>query len=68
MYFFDFVIKRGLKYAVHPLDLSVISQPFQVNGRQVVACSSSFTVVDGLSEQGFDISLGDTFLRNVYSA
>jgi len=57
----------GEKYPIHPLDLSTISDPFTINGQDWVACVSSFIGADNWNAGDFDISLGDTFLRNVYS-
>lgn len=58
---------RGQKYLIHPLDLSIISDPVRINGKQYTACISSFVGADNWAEGAFDISLGDAFLRNVYS-
>ncbi|KAF8963536.1 aspartic peptidase domain-containing protein [Flammula alnicola] len=55
------------RYAIHPLDLSTISDPLTIDGQQYVACVSSFKGADNWGAGDFDISLGDTFLRNVYS-
>ncbi|KAF9036300.1 aspartic peptidase domain-containing protein [Panaeolus papilionaceus] len=57
----------GHTFPVHPLDLSTISNPFTVNGQDYIACVSSFTIADGAGKDEFDMILGDTFLRNVYS-
>ncbi|PPR06744.1 hypothetical protein CVT24_013051 [Panaeolus cyanescens] len=57
----------GVRYPIHPLDLSVITEPFTINGADHIACVSSFTISDDLGHGEFDIILGDTFLRNVYS-
>jgi saccharopepsin len=56
----------GERFPVHPLDLSTITAPLAINGQQYVACVAALQGADGYSD-GFDISLGDTFLRNVYS-
>ena len=59
----------GKKYPMHPLDLSNITEPYNVNGRKVVSCVSAFEVLpDDWIGEGYEILLGDSFLRNVYSA
>lgn len=58
---------RGEKYSIHPLDLSTISDPFSIGGKDWVACVSTFEGIDNWGGVGFDLSLGDTFLRNVYA-
>lgn len=66
---FSFIFSRGVHYPVHPLDLSTISSPVTLNGQQYIACISAFVSADAndLSSSGFDVALGDSFLRNVYS-
>jgi saccharopepsin len=60
-------VDSGKKYPIHPLDLSIISDPLIAGNQSVVACVSAFRGTDGFSAQGFEYSLGDSFLRNVYS-
>ncbi|KIM38854.1 hypothetical protein M413DRAFT_447551 [Hebeloma cylindrosporum] len=57
----------GEKYAIHPLDLSTISDPLTIDGKDWVACVATFKAADNWGEGDFDLSLGDTFLRNVYA-
>jgi len=47
--------------------MSTISDPVTIAGQQYIACVSAFHSADGLSSSGFDVALGDSFLRNVYS-
>lgn len=56
----------GVRCPIHPLDLSTFSQPISINGQDRIACVSSINGVDNWSPD-FDVSLGDSFLRNVYS-
>ena len=58
---------RGEKYPIHPLDLSIISDPFTIDGKDWVVCASSFSGIDNWGLGDFDLSLGDAFLRNVYA-
>lgn len=51
----------GQEFPVHPLDMTEI---FTIPGKDAIACRSSFKAVDGWT---VEISLGDSFLRNVYS-
>jgi len=60
-------INSGKKYPIHPLDLSTISDPFIIDGQNTVACVSAFMGRNVFGVQGFEYSLGDSFLRNVYS-
>ncbi|KAF9530508.1 aspartic peptidase domain-containing protein [Crepidotus variabilis] len=58
----------GEKFPIHPLDLSTISEPIDLpDGRTVTACVSALQGADGFSDDGFEVALGDSFLRNVYS-
>ncbi|KAF5325311.1 hypothetical protein D9619_009569 [Psilocybe cf. subviscida] len=56
----------GVRYPIHPLDLSTFSDPISINGQDMITCVSTINGADNWSTD-FDISLGDTFLRNVYS-
>ena len=59
----------GQEFPFHPLDLSILTDTIQLpDGSEAVACVSSFKGVDNWAPDDFDISLGDTFLRNVYAA
>jgi len=51
---------------MHPLDLSTITNA-TIDGKDWTVCVASFMGVDNWGQGDFDISLGDTFLRNVYS-
>ncbi|PPQ86178.1 hypothetical protein CVT25_006921 [Psilocybe cyanescens] len=57
----------GERYPIHPLDLSTISDPLTINGEEWVACVAAFKGADRWGGDAYDISLGDSFLRNVYS-
>ncbi|RXW21445.1 hypothetical protein EST38_g4402 [Candolleomyces aberdarensis] len=57
----------GQRFPIHPLDLSFIIQPVTVGGQQYTICMASMYGEDGLTSSGFEVSLGDIFLRNVYS-
>ena len=57
----------GQRIPLHPLDLSHLSQPVTLGGQNYTACIASMDGDDGLSSVGFEMSLGDIFLRNVYS-
>jgi len=52
---------------MHPLDLSTISEPITINGQDRIVCVSTITGIDNWGQGDFDLSLGDTFLRNVYA-
>ncbi|PPR01701.1 hypothetical protein CVT26_013099, partial [Gymnopilus dilepis] len=58
----------GVRYPIHPLDLSTI-ETFTLAGKEYTACISAFQSAEDedFSTNGFDIALGDSFLRNVYS-
>lgn len=56
----------GKSFPLHPLDLSVLST-VTVSGTQYTACVKSIFGVDDLGGIEFDASLGDIFLRNVYT-
>ncbi|PPR03434.1 hypothetical protein CVT26_007901 [Gymnopilus dilepis] len=55
----------GVRYPIHPLDLSTI-ETFTLAGKQYTACISAFQSAEDedFSSNGFDIALGDSFLRN----
>ncbi|PPR00386.1 hypothetical protein CVT26_009667 [Gymnopilus dilepis] len=55
----------GVRYPVHPLDLSTI-ETFTLAGKQYTACISAFQSAEDedFSSNGFDVALGDSFLRN----
>ncbi|KAJ2919753.1 hypothetical protein MD484_g652, partial [Candolleomyces efflorescens] len=56
----------GQRIPIHPLDLSYLSAPIMAGGQNYTACISSI-LGEELASQGFEVSLGDVFLRNVYS-
>jgi saccharopepsin len=55
----------GQWYAVHPLDLTTVDTFQDNSGQNLTVCSGSNVVV--APGDGFDISLGTPYLRNVYS-
>ncbi|KAF6742036.1 aspartic peptidase domain-containing protein [Ephemerocybe angulata] len=57
----------GQKYPIHPLDLSTMSKEVAVSGANHTACFSSIGGINNLGGNEFEASLGDIFLRNVYS-
>ncbi|KAI0349533.1 acid protease [Trametes cingulata] len=62
----------GQEYPVHPLDLSLPSgtQVTDANGQKATVCLAGIAplTLDPNVFQGFDVILGDTFLRNVYAS
>ena len=53
---------------MHPLDLTNILEPYEVNGNHFTSCGSAFEVLPSdWVQNGYDMLLGDSFLRNVYS-
>lgn len=65
---FSISFYSGVKYAIHPLDLSFISGPITIPGGRVIACLSTFRGDNSLGSIGFDLVLGTAFLRNTYAA
>ncbi|TFK72982.1 acid protease [Pluteus cervinus] len=61
----DFVF-GDIAYPVHPLDLTTINSPVDVDGQNYTVCIGTLVGFDGADEK-FDALLGDTFLRNVYT-
>ncbi|KDR74825.1 hypothetical protein GALMADRAFT_141158 [Galerina marginata CBS 339.88] len=61
------VVFGGVHYPFHPLDLSTISDPLTIDGKDYVACVSALKGIDRWGGDDYDISLGDSFLRNVYA-
>ncbi|KAJ8509262.1 hypothetical protein ONZ45_g8551 [Pleurotus djamor] len=59
----------GRDFPVHPQDLSIAST-VTVQGRNVTFCGNTFITnqLDPQDFNGFDLVLGDSFLRNVYVA
>ncbi|EAU80448.2 hypothetical protein CC1G_12113 [Coprinopsis cinerea okayama7 len=58
----------GEAFPIHPLDLSVFSRTLTLGGQEYIACLSAIMGAEegwGLNE--LEVSLGDTFLRNVYT-
>lgn len=58
---------RGQRYPVHPLDLTMVSRQVGAGGRNYTACVASMDGLDGWESNEFEVSLGDAFLRNVYT-
>jgi hypothetical protein len=56
----------GQRIPIHPLDLSYLSASITAGGQNYTACIASI-FGEELASQGFEVSLGDVFLRNVYS-
>ncbi|KAJ3477512.1 hypothetical protein NLJ89_g12413 [Agrocybe chaxingu] len=57
----------GQRYPIHPLDLTTLTDPIEVNGQERIACVGALKGVDAWGGNEYDMSLGDSFLRNVYS-
>ncbi|RXW21451.1 hypothetical protein EST38_g4404 [Candolleomyces aberdarensis] len=57
----------GQRIPIHPLDLSFSPEIVTAGGQQYTACFGAMDGNDALASHGFEMSLGDTFLRNVYS-
>lgn len=57
-----------VKYPIHPLDLTSLSDPITLGGQKYTACVAAFHGIDEWAPGEFDISLGDSFLRNVYAS
>ncbi|TFK20994.1 acid protease [Coprinopsis marcescibilis] len=58
----------GQSFAMHPLDLSAFSRPINLGGSEYTACIG--TIAGGgeyWAGNDLEVSLGDVFLRNVYS-
>ena len=63
----------GQNFVVHPLDLTrTMVTDITTNGqkRQATVCINTYQylTLDPNSFQGFDMILGDAFLRNVYAS
>ncbi|PIL34121.1 hypothetical protein GSI_03832 [Ganoderma sinense ZZ0214-1] len=63
----------GQQFPVHPLDLTfpvVATLPVNGQATNVTACINTYQylTLDPNSFQGFDVVLGDAFLRNVYAS
>ncbi|KAI1796364.1 aspartic peptidase domain-containing protein [Ganoderma leucocontextum] len=63
----------GQQFPVHPLDLTfpvVVTLPVNGQDTNLTACINTYQylTLDPNSFQGFDIVLGDAFLRNVYAS
>jgi hypothetical protein len=68
--FFSFgaahVLSRGIKYPIHPLDLSLITNSQDDSGNNVTVCISALS--PGAATPGdLDAIFGDTIMRNVYT-
>ena len=64
--------RSGKEYMVHPLDLSMATiVPIVENGvdKNVTICAATYTtLVLPAGFTGFDLVLGDAFLRGVYAS
>ncbi len=63
----------GQQFPVHPLDLTfpaVVTVPVGGQDTNITVCVNTYQylTLDPNSFQGFDIILGDAFLRNVYAS
>ena len=68
-----FVLHSGQQFPIHPLDLTFpVVATLPVNGQDtnITACINTYQylTLDPNSFQGFDVVLGDAFLRNVYAS
>ncbi|KAJ7478395.1 aspartic peptidase domain-containing protein [Mycena latifolia] len=61
------VIMGGLPYAIHPLDLSDVQITTDESGNNVTVCLSTIGALPPL-DLGIDALLGDSFMRNWYTA
>ena len=64
---------RGEDFPVHPLDLTipvVVTLPINGQATKATICINAYQylTLDPNSFAGFDIILGDAFLRNVYAS
>ncbi|KAJ2928437.1 hypothetical protein H1R20_g8657, partial [Candolleomyces eurysporus] len=57
----------GQPMPIHPLDLSIFPGLVTAGGQLYTACIAAIDGNDELAEYGFEMALGATFLRNVYS-
>lgn len=63
---FDFF--SGQNFPIHPLDLTGLSRPIAFRGQRYTACLGLMTgFEEGWGGDDLEMSLGDIFLRNVYS-
>lgn len=65
------LLSSGQDFPVHPLDLTIpVTATVPMNGQKtdVTVCINTYRylTLDPNSFTGFDIVLGDAFLRNVY--
>ena len=62
-------LRSGQDFPVHPLDITY-PEVTELNGQNATACVNTYQylTLDPNSFQGFDMILGDAFLRNVYTS
>ncbi|KAF8064915.1 aspartic peptidase domain-containing protein [Lyophyllum atratum] len=60
------MVMGNQSFSIHPLDLSEVTFAM-ISGQNHTLCTSSFSTHDKVGGNEFDLVLGDTFLRNVYS-
>jgi hypothetical protein len=56
-----FEVNSGKKYPIHPLDLSIISNPLTVDNHSVVACVSAFRGTSRFSASDLQYSIQRAF-------
>lgn len=61
------MISSGQNFSIHPLDMSVVETDVLPNGKNYTACIGTYLEDEDRGEGAYDIVLGNTFLRNVYS-
>lgn len=61
------MLGSGQEIPIHPLDLTEITTFLTSDNKKTVVCTSIPYITNSFIGQGFDASLGDAFLRNVYS-
>ena len=61
---------RGQEFPVHPLDLTRPESGSVQDGKSVTVCFNAYDylTVSPTEFPGFDVLLGDAFLRNVYAS
>ena len=65
------ISSSGIEYPIHPLDITQITQmvlPIDGKAENVTVCASKIDSVESSINSGFDISLGDVFLKNVIAS
>lgn len=61
------MLDSGQEIPIHPLDLTEVTTFLTSDNKKTVICTSFPYITNDFVGQGFDASLGDAFLRNVYS-